>query len=1195
MGGANVKNRGTGMRTSRVKKLWTTLTICLAPGFCALGQIEAEAKAVVELSADLLDAFSSAQVTNSSSCELRRPASVGGVKQDALFEHPAGAGRPARVSYSLNLPAVEQGQLLFFAFDIGIADGARLGEPADGVRFEVELEGQQVFAKACHDGRWQAQAVDISAFAGRRVLLTLLTDAIKNTSYDWAVWGNPRVLWFRGLNELKTNAAGKISIPIRTGALALNCGTTTDLKVFLKFDDRVAPVEWPASFSASTAHPTPWVVKDFNFAHARESTLEWEPRDAPVKIFAASYPPETKLSLVSATRAVVSTEESVPLRVRIKNDGRGRQEEGSSKVQVQINGQSLAALALPALAPGEEWQGEWNWRTPGKAGRHILNARLTTTAHSEERNVVLEVFRRPTDIARIQNGAVRLDFVRQPDGFAHANVFARQSNNWTQVAVWRPLFQVVSETADGGQTWEMRPANARRISGTGNRTAQSIEFLGKGRDSDNVGWRGKLQVTLDAERPIARLHYEWTAARPRGIRRLLGPNIYVGDGTTGEARSWGLFPGLEYLYGAERSSNPRDFAPNLADRRTPHPHKVTVPLMAVSVGPDSQLPPEKPGRFFAPDSLKDEPQLHSINLLSQTPPGRSEITVALAWNPLQRWDGTRAFPSARFASPNLDEGMSNHRLGLFLPSTPEFVPENDDAADKPYLLAAGKTLTLDASLVVAPGPVNVGIREWLREAGGLPKPNPWPRSFQQELDVCRSGLLSTLWDERNEKWRHVIGGGSSHAPGFATLLWLDSHLAESPESRRQSRERAERAVKNMVRDGGAVSLTSQANCHIMQWELPFYCGFLPEAVAGLESQIEHLIRTQRPEGGWVYQPANEAQADLGQQGDSVLGTCAHHAAALLRFARVTGDPTALEAGEKALRFMERFRVPRGGQTWECPMYEPDILAAAYAVRAYHDAYRSTGNTRWLHDAVYWAESGVPFVYLWTLPEKPMMLGATIPVFGSTFYTHSWLAMPVQWCGLVYAYHIHHLAKDLGHAPLPATDSPLPLALNLSPLDWNRVVELITVSAMHQQFNRGERVGSYPDSISQFEQRNPVYINPEDILVNVLALKGHDPDIKTNRIKAGHGEIVLSSAAEIANVETTSAGERWQLHFFPGEPSHSLIIGLKPRSVFVDGKRLERLEGPVRRDAGWWWDEAKQRLYLTAWHERASVQIEIVRQ
>ncbi len=46
----------------------------------------------------------------------------------------------------------------------------------------------------------------------------------------------------------------------------------------------------------------------------------------------------------------------------------------------------------------------------------------------------------------------------------------------------------------------------------------------------------------------------------------------------------------------------------------------------------------------------------------------------------------------------------------------------------------------------------------------------------------------------------------------------------------------------------------------------------------------------------------------------------------MRYARITGDREAQAAGERALAFMESFRVPRGAQGWECPVYEPDILA-----------------------------------------------------------------------------------------------------------------------------------------------------------------------------------------------------------------------------------------------------------------------------
>jgi len=235
---------------------------------------------------------------------------------------------------------------------------------------------------------------------------------------------------------------------------------------------------------------------------------------------------------------------------------------------------------------------------------------------------------------------------------------------------------------------------------------------------------------------------------------------------------------------------------------------------------------------------------------------------------------------------------------------------------------------------------------------------------------------------------------------------------------------------------------------------------------------------------------------------------------------------------------------------------------------------------------------VPFIYLWSLPDKPMMLGATIPVFGSTFYTHSWLAMPVQWCGLVYAYHVFHLARELEHAPLPKTGSPLPLALNFSASDWRRIVELITVSGMHQQFADGERIGAYPDSISQFEKRNPAFINPEDILVNVLALHGFDPDVKTARLRKANNTIVVSSGAEIENLKATSNGIRFKLNFFPDELSHSLVAGLKPKEVLVDGRPLPQSANLVRREPGWWWDQTHQRTYLTVPHVQKSASVEI---
>jgi len=54
----------------------------------------------------------------------------------------------------------------------------------------------------------------------------------------------------------------------------------------------------------------------------------------------------------------------------------------------------------------------------------------------------------------------------------------------------------------------------------------------------------------------------------------------------------------------------------------------------------------------------------------------------------------------------------------------------------------------------------------------------------------------------------------------------------------------------------------------------------------------------------------------------------------------------------------------------------------------------------------------------------------------------------------------------------------------------------------------------------------------------------------------------------------------------------LITGLKPDWVVVDGHPLPRSDNPVRRESGWWWDQAHQRVYLTVPHEKKSVDIEI---
>jgi hypothetical protein len=373
---------------------------------------------------------------------------------------------------------------------------------------------------------------------------------------------------------------------------------------------------------------------------------------------------------------------------------------------------------------------------------------------------------------------------------------------------------------------------------------------------------------------------------------------------------------------------------------------------------------------------------------------------------------------------------------------------------RPFFEAREKNLmsvTGSAVLLVEDGAsIYDAVPRWT-ETFGLPEPEPWPRTMEEEIALCKEGFRTVSTPDG--KHRHCVGWAPAHTPGFATLL----HLA------------GEKVDWDRYPD-----LLSSANCHILRWEAPFHAG-KPELARNLVEPMRALAR-RRVEAEWRFEPSDEKRAKLGKRGDAVVGTSAHNALLVAKAARMTGDGELRSAALETLEALRRHKVPRGAQAWECPLYEPDLLAAAYAVGAYVEAFKLSGEKRHLEEAVRWAKAGLPFLYLWRYPDKPLQLYASIPVFGTTHFTHSWFGVPVQWNGLVYAYYLRKLAPlDKG-------------------FDWRRVADGILASAVHQQYTEGPSKGCYPDAVyEKFTKRSPADINPENILINLLASIGKDPD------------------------------------------------------------------------------------------------------
>ncbi len=356
-------------------------------------------------------------------------------------------------------------------------------------------------------------------------------------------------------------------------------------------------------------------------------------------------------------------------------------------------------------------------------------------------------------------------------------------------------------------------------------------------------------------------------------------------------------------------------------------------------------------------------------------------------------------------------------------------------------------------LVEAGATIYEAVPRWT-QTFGLPEPEKWPRTLEEELVLCKAGFQSVA--AKGGKHRHGAGldWPAAPTPGFAVLLQM---LGEKIDW-----------------DLDYPDLLDTANCHILKWEAPFYAD-QPRAV---EKVIPRLLNVLgwRTDGEWGFHPMDEKQKTLGREGEKVLGTSAYNALSFAKAARMTGNEELKSIALETLGRLRRYRVPRGAQAWECPLQEPDLLAAAYAVGGYVEAYKLTKERMYLAEAVRWAKAGLPFLYLWSLPGRSGMRYGSIPVFGTTHFTHPWFGVPVQWNGLVYAYYLRKLA------PLDRS------------FDWLRVAEGITAAGVQQQYTEGPSKGCYPDAYyDQCTRRAPPDLNPENLLVNILTSIGRDPD------------------------------------------------------------------------------------------------------
>ncbi|MCC6729271.1 MAG: hypothetical protein IT208_08015 [Chthonomonadales bacterium] len=496
---------------------------------------------------------------------------------------------------------------------------------------------------------------------------------------------------------------------------------------------------------------------------------------------------------------------------------------------------------------------------------------------------------------------------------------------------------------------------------------------------------------------------------------------HPGAGSFGAVRDQGLFAGLEYLERPDKSSSEADIVGPGARRQVPDTLKVTMPLMVIQAA----------GRW-----------------------------VGLQWTPAPDLCPV-------FDSPDRLFGSGAHVMGLLFPGSNG--KNREEGALLPYdgvRLAAGRAYRAHATLTGGVGhSVVPSVQDYVKRH---PLP-PVPRtglSAQDYLGLAAAGWLDSGVREGN-RYRHAYWPGVSSfgpMPAADAAVWMDWIAAATRSEALASRLRPHAAavlaeVPPDFRDRAGVS-------HV-RYPVPslVYGDVQANARAAADGARAEIARFE-PDGTLPYRPA-PGGTDYGRThfARDANGVASPVVASILQAAIVSGDTGLRAEGLRLLDAMGKWDngVPRGAQTWEVPLHTPDILASAHMVRAYTYGYELTGDRRYLSRAVYWAWTGVPFVYLKPPTDLAVGLYATIPVLGATSWqAPNWMGLPVQWCGLVYADALYRLQRYDAAGP------------------WRRIADGIAASGVQQSWPQGAGLlsGLLPDSYGlRSETRNAVAINP----------------------------------------------------------------------------------------------------------------------
>lgn len=584
---------------------------------------------------------------------------------------------------------------------------------------------------------------------------------------------------------------------------------------------------------------------------------------------------------------------------------------------------------------------------------------------------------------------------------------------------------------------------------------------------------------------------------------LLAP----GENSFGTNKNQALFAGLEYLEN-EPSSSEADIIGPESRRQVPANHKITFPLMVI----------QERGHY-----------------------------VALAYaNHL-------AF-SAVFDSPDRLFGSRGHVMGVIWPESDGINrPEGSLVPHFPRLLRAGEKVECRLRLMGGRGDSVIPAVQQFVALHGLPPLTRDYMTLPDYVNLAAQGWLRSKIRDGN-LYRHAVWPGfnaQAAADPALYMAWL------APRSTPPLAQELQQAAAGALSQVSPAHYYHSAVSHVRGPAVPLVFGHVRENVGTARHHAVSQLKRLGTDYLVRYRPAPN-QTDYGRTywTNHANGLTFQPLAEALQAAAFCGDRELTAQALTALRAQQRYQngVPRGAQTWEIPLHTPDILASAHIVKAYVLGYELSGDPAFLEQARYWAWTGIPFVYLANPTGKEVGPYSTIAVLGATTWRAPvWFGQPVQWCGLVYADSLYHLA---------AVD---PKGI------WRTVADGITIAGLQHTWKTDDpdRVGLLPDYfLLREQQRDGPPINPGTVGANAVNCFTQTPLTDFRRFRqAGFN---LHAPGRIVLQRDTAKVARFQIVPWPAQPCYVLLSGLSVTPRLTLNGRALTLEPPHEADttAGW---------------------------